>query len=154
MKVILLSVPLKILLVRAGCAFALTAGTRAAVFTVISGADSGPGTLREAIGLAGAAAGADTVDFAPGSFPAGGTVNLTAGLTIPAAGDTAGVTLATAVPGGKVDVAVNLGALGFGPGGVWTGGGRIFLGDTSGSGDAMVDLTGNDGGTTLAARLP
>ena len=55
--------------------FALGVGTaHAATFTVTSTADAGPGTLRDAVDLANAAPGADTINFA-----VTGTITLTTG---------------------------------------------------------------------------
>ena len=56
--------------------FALGVGTaHAATFTVTSTGDAGPGTLREAVDLANAAPGADTINFA-----VTGTITLTTGV--------------------------------------------------------------------------
>jgi autotransporter-associated beta strand protein len=126
-------------------------------FLIVSnGNDSGPGSLRQAVADAATAtfAGPSTIVFRPASFPTGGVVNLTADLAIPAAGDTAGLTLATAVAGGNVDVAVNAGTLSWGEEiTVWTGGGRILLGATSGSAAATVEITDPDGLSGLAAPI-
>lgn len=61
-----------------GLAFLLTLvrGAAAATFPVANLADSGPGSLRQAVLAANAAAGADDVTFAPGLA---GTITLTSG---------------------------------------------------------------------------
>ncbi len=120
---------------------------------VSNGNDSGSGSLRQAVADAATFPGADTIVFRSASFPTGGTVNLSASLAISAAGDAAGVSLATAVSGGNVDVAVNAGTFTWREGGVWTGGGRILLGATSGSAPATLEIADADGGTSLAAPV-
>ena len=61
---------------RLALAFLVPAGAAAAPFTVTNLADSGAGSLRQAVLGANAAAGADTVSFAPGLT---GTITLTSG---------------------------------------------------------------------------
>src|SRR5581483_11922776 len=67
-------------------ALALVPTARAATFTVTSLNDSGPGSLREAIILANARAGTDTI-----TFSIGGTITL--GSSLPSITDAAGLTI-------------------------------------------------------------
>jgi hypothetical protein len=67
------------------CATAM--GASAATFTVTNTADSGPGSLRQAILDANAAAGPDTVVFDPAVFNAPQTITLASTLTINGADD-------------------------------------------------------------------
>ncbi|MBK8038247.1 MAG: autotransporter-associated beta strand repeat-containing protein [Verrucomicrobiaceae bacterium] len=115
-------------------------------FSVSQSGNSGAGSLRQAIANAAIVPGPNTITF---DLAAGSSVNLTTDLTIT---DAPGVTLNTAVSGGAVDVAVNAGTLTFRTGSVWTGGGRILLGDTSGSAAATVEVNGPNG-FTLAAPI-
>jgi autotransporter-associated beta strand protein len=117
-----------------------------APIVVTSTADTGAGSLRQALSAASSAPGPDVITFA---LAAGSVVGLTADLAI---ADSGGVTLQTAVSGGAVDVAVNAGTLSFGGVLSWTGGGRLLLGNTTGSAAATVDLAGPDG-FTLAAPI-
>src|SRR5262245_17512569 len=77
---------------------ALEDRTAPAVFTVTNTADSGPGSLRQAVLAANAAAGADSITFDPAAFATARTIQMTGGaitITAPVTiqGPAAGLTL-------------------------------------------------------------
>jgi len=104
-----------------------SAQAAAATFTVTTNQDSGPGSLREAVGLANANPGEDTIEFAPGL----GLIELT---------------------GGQIDVTESLiiDGDGFLPSITAAGQSRIFAMDAPGEHLQLLGLSLTQGGTTAS----